>query len=604
MLPIRLTVLLGFCLVWPGLCALAQAQDPPSTIVIISLDTQRPDALGFGGLPEATSPVLDRLSRESLVFANAYSSAPWTVPSHGSMFTGLYSHRHRADQMGRPLQDNAITLAEWLNADGFRTGGIVTSPIIGEPYNFQQGFEFFQEVREDDGGAWAEAVLRAENWLKQQDGQRVFLFLHLYTVHQPYTPKEPYGSLLLPPQMEKNLALDKLVMPRGHQGRGVNDREIAYLWRRYLAETREQDALLGGFMEELRATRKAEDTLLVVMSDHGEAFGEKGQLSHANSVYDETMRVVTFLNAPGRIQPGIREDGVGLWDLFTTIMNMAGQQVPDGLDGRDIRTSKERVLLPGETVTVDKTLTTLVGMNGPDAIEKLIVHQDHQSHSDRMRFEVFDLVADPGEERNLAPEQPQRLARMYSQLRMRYGDAWREYPPGWCIQLSAGAREQEFQLVLETDGYFLTASQLHLEKTVDVTSQANFVAESPNRLAQGPKRKQRMRVTLRNETQLLYVATKPATAELRIGMGLSGQAASTKHITLATPGRHPESHRLTLRGDQRDLVRDSVLPLPGIEGFALWFYPGEPNSAKTPRPTPIDLDPEVEERLRGLGYID
>ena len=177
-----------------GLSSCAEPSGPPSTVILISIDTLRADGLSSYGNPRAVSPNLDQLAREGVRFSQCVATAPWTIPSHASMLTGLYP---AALDVGarQPLPEDVLTLAESLAQRGFRTAALINAGYLDRKFGFDQGFQEFHFLtpRKDVD----ENVDQALEFLRQHRDAPKFLFLHLFDVHAPYRPPAPFDRLIV-----------------------------------------------------------------------------------------------------------------------------------------------------------------------------------------------------------------------------------------------------------------------------------------------------------------------------------------------------------------------------------------------------------------------
>jgi arylsulfatase A-like enzyme len=319
-------------------------QPPPAeTLVLVSIDTLRPDRLGCYGGERPTSPRLDALCEEAVVFEQAVAAAPSTLPSHATMLTGLSPLRHGASFAARrALPDSVETVAERLAAAGFRTASFNDGGQVDGRWGLAQGFEVYRSF---DGDRLTPVVDAGLEWLDQvraaDPGAPAFLFLHTYQVHHPYTPPE------------KDLAALEAEPYDGWLGRSVGYRELrrinrnrllvapadlAFIDDAYDAEIRGMDRALGRLIDGLAERGLGRRLALVVTSDHGEEMGEHGAWGwHSHTLYDELLRVPLVVRRPGRRSAGERvayqARGV---DLAPTLLALAGVAPPPGLDGTDL----------------------------------------------------------------------------------------------------------------------------------------------------------------------------------------------------------------------------------------------------------------------------
>lgn len=311
----------------------------PPNLILVSVDTLRADHLGAYGYSRDTSPFLDELARSGVVFERAFAQVPGTLPSHMSMFTGLYPAQHDVYPPDAVLSSAIPTLPELLRAHGYRTGGFTEGGYVSGFYGFSRGFDSFDD-----------AVVRGSRLLERtmEEGlgfldrvgpdEPFFLFLHTYAVHDPYAPPEEYRPLFWsaePPEVFEPTGPNLVAVNRGL--RSVSAEQVRYFEALYDAGIRYADDQLRRLWKRVRERGLAERTILVITSDHGEEFLEHGHLVHEQN-YVETTHVPLIVVGPG-LTPGTRvEAPVESIDLAPTLLDLAG--APDaarGMAGRSWR---------------------------------------------------------------------------------------------------------------------------------------------------------------------------------------------------------------------------------------------------------------------------
>ncbi len=291
----------------------------PPNIVLITVDTTRADRMGFLGSERGLTPNLDTLARQSVVFTRAYSQVPLTAPSHATILTGTYPQFHQINNFGIPLAKTLPYAPAILRAHGYHTaafvGALVLDPKAGSVPGFERGFDtydagFTQMPPGGDRYHTAErrgdvVVAHALAWLKQHPHGPFFMWVHLYDPHDPYDPPEPY---------------------RSRYNSAPYDGEIAYA-----------DSAAGKLLGELRTRGVYENSVIAVMSDHGEALGEHGEDTHGMFLYDETIHVPLLFKLPKEVSEGERvDDRVGLVDVLPTILQAAGIAIPKEVQGESL----------------------------------------------------------------------------------------------------------------------------------------------------------------------------------------------------------------------------------------------------------------------------
>jgi arylsulfatase A-like enzyme len=274
----------------------------PRSLLIVTIDTLRADRIGAYGYAAGRTPAIDRLAARGVRFDRAFAPAPITLTSHASLLTGLYPPGHGARHNGMRVAPGVGTLAEILKAHGFATGAFVGAFPLDRRFGLDRGFDLYSDTmpRAPDGRVQNErpgdeVVDAARAWLANLAGREqspFFLWLHLFEPHAPYVADPA----------------------RGPAGRSLPASD------RYDDEIARADGLVGRIVEVLGA--RAASTLVVFTSDHGEAFGEHGEIAHSVFVYDTTLRVPLIVAGPG-IQAGLVAAGaVSLVDVVPTVLDL------------------------------------------------------------------------------------------------------------------------------------------------------------------------------------------------------------------------------------------------------------------------------------------
>ncbi len=399
--------------VWQQPRVLAPAASPARhNVILISLDTLRADHLGAYGYGRETSPYMSGpLVAQATTFDHALAPATATAPSHMTLFTSLAPSVHGVtSNLSRAgLPEKVSTLAEVLRAHGFVTGSVNENAALTARLGFGRGFDYERQFRGEmmeSPLGYVRAVLRAgQAFVDRHPDQRFFLFLHTYQVHDPYIPPRPYTKLFADgddPAHPDNVRLGRW----RYGGRPVlYDREIRYL-----------DDELAAAMDGLRASGALDDTIVVITSDHGEAFAEHGFVGHGHDVFEESVRVPLFVMGPG-IEAGRRiGEPVGLIDLMPTILDLVGVPVPSGVQGRSLAAlllGAEDVSALDGRVLVSESWRHRAVEDGEGVVRDIPALALRKGRYKLVRttttdgtfaFALFDVVADPSETEDLLGE--------------------------------------------------------------------------------------------------------------------------------------------------------------------------------------------------------
>ena len=391
-------------------------------ILLISIDTIRHDFVGSYGDPTGPTPTLDRLAARGVLFENAIATSSWTLPSHMSLLTGQYPASHGVNVDGRSLLDAKGTLAEFLSDRGYRTAGFVAGPYLHRAYGFDQGFDEYghcvrwgeelnekglvknvigTNLRSHQGVTSPATHERVVDWLTRVPGnQPWFLFVHYWDPHYDFTPPSPYDRYLDPEYsgrltghgflQDRKIAAD---MPPGERKR---------LLDLYRGEIRFTDGWIARLLRRIGERGERDQTLIVVVGDHGEEFFEHGNKGHRRNLYEETLRIPMILHLPGVFDGGeVVSEPVSLIDVFPTVAALLPAQPSAEVMGVDLG-SGSLSQRPGVVAELFGRHEALRGRRW-----KLIV--DNESEE----VELYSLEQDPGEDTEMsgaAPDQYRRLA--------------------------------------------------------------------------------------------------------------------------------------------------------------------------------------------------
>jgi len=333
----------GLSAPWPALAA-----DAKPNILFVMIDTLRADHVGCYGYPKPTTPNLDRLAASGVRFEQMVAASSWTTPSVMSMFTSLPPSLHGVTGSDRALVDDATTLATELGRAGYQTVGFTSNPCTHSKFGYGRGFDLYDDFTvmlssdlnlfedfDHEKGILSTATSPTVNrlaldWLEQKrDPNRPFLLYLLYfDPHADYAPPSPYDRMFDPDY--EGTEDGRGMYERSASGRPPPpERDRAHVRALYDGDIRFTDDHLGVVLERMGKLGLIENTLIVVVSDHGEEFWEHGGTLHGHTLYEELVHVVCVLSWPGRLKPGtVFSQQVSHVDLMPSILDAAGLPIP------------------------------------------------------------------------------------------------------------------------------------------------------------------------------------------------------------------------------------------------------------------------------------
>jgi len=412
-------------------------------VILISIDTLRADHLGCYGYPKSTSPNIDSLASEGTLFTHPFSCSPWTLPSHVSIMTSLYSIHHQVYYSQEKMDPSLITLAEILRKNNFFTSAFTGGGFVSANYGFSKGFDSYYEGR---GGVFhmnsAELIYEAaSNWLDKNKNKRFFLFLHTYQPHNPYVSPYPYNTVFLGnnPKWEhlnllgflggKKGIYKKLSEKERRNAIGLYDGEIHYL----------DESLIGPLIKKLKNIELYENTMIIFTSDHGEEFFEHGAWDHGHSLYNESIRVPLIIKFPGKKFRGKKITGtVSQVDIMPTILKEMKIDCPELItDGKSLfpmlKRGKDRdrcFLSDIGAYVLNSHIPQKISMNSGKY--KLILNKEFSQKDllffiapppEKDQIELFDLINDPLEQNNIAQKHPDLTTAILQEINRIYGQA-------------------------------------------------------------------------------------------------------------------------------------------------------------------------------------
>jgi arylsulfatase len=444
----------------------------PPNVVIVALDTLRPDHLGCYGYERDTSPAIDAFARTAALFEQAESPAPWTAPALLSVMTSLHPSVHGVRGFPEPQRMSArvLTLAEVLRSAGYATAAFTDGGYAKGQFGLDQGFSVYPANEDDTFHEHGSNLLhpsrvrsnvdRTLQWLERHREGPFFLFFHTYEVHGPYRAPSDVVRLFRPDWNEEEeharlaaaierwnasreidaagaqLVLNhyqhcRLEFEAGIEDKGdlqrrmkalglagaerpISQGTIEFARDHYDAEIRYMDGELARLFAWLDSPAIAPNTIVIVVSDHGEAIGEHGKTGHGEVLHSEVLRVAMIVRAPGAAPRRIAEPVTSL-DLMPTVLDLASMPFDaTRLQGRSLAP-----LLRGEPLAPAATFSHALSRSGEE--DRLFSVREGRWRLIWDRFDdrarLFDLASDPGETRDVAAEHAQVAERLLGRLR-------------------------------------------------------------------------------------------------------------------------------------------------------------------------------------------
>lgn len=412
---------------------------PKYNLILISLDGLQAKHLHEYGYSLNTTPNLDAFLDQSYLFTNTVSPSSWTVPTHMSVFTSMYPSVHKvvnkfsdfdlSTQKGvianlKKLTPNAVTLAEVLKQNGYVTGGFTGDAGVGPQFGFNQGFDTYYET--ETFGGLDGSVPKALDWLKQNKDKSFFLFLHGYDVHGQHEPAggfdyryvtKPYTGKYTGSKVEQGKLRETALANNGKLDMSAED--IAF-WRAiYDEKINRLDGEFKLFLDQVKDMKLLDNTIVIVMSDHGTEFFEHNSIDHGATLYGELVDTLFAIHKPGQEKGKKIDQLVSTLDIFPTVLDLLGikNPVPEQIKGVDLVPSftDKNIAHDIYSETDYRLFTFKRSLQTPDGWKLILTLESGKK-------ELYDKNQDPTEKTNLATTNPQKAFELEKTLRQHIDD--------------------------------------------------------------------------------------------------------------------------------------------------------------------------------------
>jgi len=546
----------------PTLLAPPDGPDRPNVILYV-VDCLRADHVGAYGYPRPTTPEIDRLARDGVVFESVDACATWTKPSVSCLFTAAWPWVHGARTVDAVLDERLPTLAERFRAQGWTTAAWVANPFVASAtFGLTRGFErAFQTIELPPRGNINDLPADAANitrpvvdWLVANRDRRFFLYLHSLDLHEGYRRRPGFAQRFLSPErLGEARQLD------------LYDNELAY-----------NDHEIGRLLTTLARLGLYDRTLVAITADHGEEFGKHGVLRHGHSLYQAGLHVPLILKLPGSAHRGTRVAGLASnIDIAPTLLELAGLAAPEDSAGRSLVPALSNGAWQGRDLVLAEQVSSreiFYAARGPryKLIRQLIPRTGEW---------LFDLRADPGEMHSLLPDVPEAargLAREVASL-VQTGLG------GWSVAVSAPP-DARTVVNVTTAGTIGDVQHVPIHNLDEVAISAD---------------RHRLDFSFVGGNRHLVLRVDPPEGELRVSGSIDGASVPAAEFGVGAQAEAPSS--LPVRVLSSDVAvstaQATLLLAQARPPWRVWYV------TPPPEPPKASIDTELEQKLRALGYI-
>ncbi|MFC2141461.1 sulfatase [Acidobacteriota bacterium] len=391
-----------------------------SNLILIILDAANPVHFGSYGYGRDTTPNMDRLARDGVLFSRAFAHAPNTQPSTASLFTSTYPPTHRVIARDTMLSDSAVSWAEELRDAGIKTFAATSNINVSPVYGLLQGFDEYAELYKTKKGGvvLAEEFLQpTAEWIEKNRTEQFFMYLHILQPHAPYAPAPPFEGTFSS-GYQGRLQNVRRLSPRTIDLLDFDPEDLEYIVAKYDENLLYADSFVGDLIDLLRKSELLENTILLITSDHGEAFHDHGHVGHSSSLYDDEIRIPLILRFPLKYNLGGKkiEAVVQSIDLMPTFLDLFEIRHR----GQDMQGRSLLPVLFDQSQQVHDYVASFLGRIDPDGTQVIsaLRGKRFKYFEHRARRFLFDVQADPLEQINIYHSEPVIAGYYVQELKM------------------------------------------------------------------------------------------------------------------------------------------------------------------------------------------
>ncbi|MFB0518641.1 MAG: sulfatase [Acidobacteriota bacterium] len=556
------------------------------SIILISLDALRKDHLGCYGYSRDTSPNIDKIAAQGILFQNAISQSSWTLPSHASLLTSKYPSFHGAITSLDKLSSENITLSEILREKGYTTICFTETGWLNPAFGLDQGFDVFNST----SGDIKDRVEAVHNWFEWNKHRKFFIFFHTYAIHDYFHNKgeyiQPYASELQK-GVEEGVKIIDLIRER-------DKRIYQSFYQNYINDIYDgaikcTDKYLGELFDAFEASLGSKGYLLILTSDHGEEFGEHGHFHHGMTLYDEMINVPIIIKIPNsHYTQKIINEQVQLIDIPPTIFDLIDEPIPEFFQGNSLLpivkggSNSERQQIAFSEIDNEGYQLICLRTNEYKYIYNIASPRKNPSIE-----ELYDLIKDKGETYNLKDVKPE----IHSSLR--------ELTKRFLLNSVSG---YIMNFVSDMNSHLFSGSVVTYANYNEIKS---YYTENDDLISINKENSRldfKINVGSKDKEDIIVFEVLPEEIEIYLYIELDGNILSPERLYLGKSGQQSISMPLLI--DKKILASSTYTDdYPDIDvkkAPLILFYRHEAKIHKTHRAI---IDEQTRKRLKALGYL-